>query len=441
MFKYYKLFLNLMIKFFKKLLKKEKEIIELNIDEINEFLKEKGYSNCNLNEVSKPFFDDIKLNIEEIKTNLKELEKAQLRNPNIDQKSKQFMEGNRLSYVTKIENFLNSLNIPDDCNKESLKTFISRYKHDVENMNKATIRSFYIVSEFFKDYLQNIASKLKKIDKNVFKLEENLNKDPSVKASEINLLLEEYNEIKDKIDSINSSIQKINDELNSIKEELEKISKKEIAIKNSESYNELSNLLSDKEINKEKLDNEKKIMYDFFSKLEPGFKKLDYIMPQNKIIKKYLDDPVDALIEDKNFEIIDYKNQLITKINSGEIDLKDKKKDNVLIGIELLDLNQIKKFIKSFTDLNNEINQINIKINSLSVGRNLSEIEYKKEHLDQKKKRLFDDILSLEKSLSKYDYTGIINDIQLSLEDLTNSKVIILNDDEGIEKNNVEKNI
>jgi hypothetical protein len=414
-----------MINLFKNIFKKEKRVINLNIDQIVDFFKKEGFLNSNLLEKTSSYFDEIKLIISEIRSELIKLENAKLRNPNIDPKALQIMKGNRISYINKTEIFLNNLIIPNNFNFDSIDLFLKKYDYDLDSFNKSTLKPFYIVSEFFKDNTHNIAKKIKKIDITIKKLKEILKNDSSKKASEIILILNQYNEINDKRNSINEKIKKNDEQINIINEEIENISKKELIIKNSSAYKELSDFLLKKDKLKEDLENEKKIILELFSKIEPGLKKLDYILPNDKLLKEYLNDPYLALNVDDNFELLNYIKKLNEFINSGKIELKDKKKENVINAINIFNKDFINKFKKKFEKINSEIKLLDLKINNFSVGRNLSELEYRKDHLKFKIDMLNKEKESLIKALEKNNNDEILNNIKILLEELTNSIVIL----------------
>jgi hypothetical protein len=407
-----------MIKLIKGLFKKEKEVISLNINKINDYLKENGFSESNINDKVRPLFDEIKIIINEIKVDLNNLEKAELRNPNIHNKALQLMEGNRVAYVRRIELFLNSFNFYDKYDISLLDEIILRYKHDVESMNKATMRSFYIVSEFFKDFTQKVAINIKKIDNLVLKIEKTVNNDFSKKSLTINELLENYNEIKLKKDSLINSIKKLEEQINLTQNDLDEISKKEMIVKSSPSYKELSTLLLNKDNLKDELLKEKNVFSEYFSKIEPALKKYDYLMPNNKLLLSYLDNSSEAVLDDNHFEILILIDKIKGKIESNEIEFKDKKRDNILSYLNDINKNLLLNFKNIYNKINSELNEINVKINTFSVGRELSELEYKQEHLLVKLDKLKKDKENLDKIISKINLDDLLNDLKVNLENL-----------------------
>jgi len=50
----------------------------------------------------------------------------------------------------------------------------------------------------------------------------------------------------------------------------------------------------------------------------------------DKIVRKYLDNWLKALLEDDNLKIVDVLNKMKSPMIKGELELKDKKRDKIL---------------------------------------------------------------------------------------------------------------
>jgi len=94
--------------------KEKEEIEEIKLEELEPWIdswSKKAFEDANLKLVS------IRQRITEEKNKLLEsiqnLEKAELKNPNIPERAKQIMEGNRKTYILKLNSLLEEINLPE----------------------------------------------------------------------------------------------------------------------------------------------------------------------------------------------------------------------------------------------------------------------------------------------------------------------------------------
>ncbi len=130
---------------------KEPEVLEeLSLENIDEWLQKKYSSK---QDFLKGQAEGIKARISEkaaaARQNIEALKNAQLRNPNIPEKAKHFMEGNREAYTKRLAMFLESLDVPADA--AMLSNFTEDFDKSVEEFGKATARPFAILKEFFEE--------------------------------------------------------------------------------------------------------------------------------------------------------------------------------------------------------------------------------------------------------------------------------------------------
>ena len=144
-----------------KLFSKELETADINLSDLNGWLKERltqEYSESNLSEK----IDALTQLITSARSKLQILETAQLKNNNIEEKLKNFMSGNRTNYIRQVNMFLDTLKIPE--NQENIKTFVESANLAFENLNKSAKKSFYILQEFFAEESGKVAEDLRRID-------------------------------------------------------------------------------------------------------------------------------------------------------------------------------------------------------------------------------------------------------------------------------------
>src|SRR3989338_2388022 len=194
-----------MLEFLKKIFKNEeqevKKVIEINLQNLEEWLNEKA----------KPLMEEIRQQIDEIlmkineelqraRINVEILENAKLQNPNIPFKAKQYMEGNRKAYIRAINSFLGNMEI-NNRNYFYLLDFSKRFGELINDLNKGTLRSYTILQEFFANETSKIAQNIKNFDILFKELKSALNNESLVAV----------NAARDKIQNLKTRIkQKIN---------------------------------------------------------------------------------------------------------------------------------------------------------------------------------------------------------------------------------------
>ena len=105
-----------MFKFLKGLLDKKEETEEVTFSDIDDWFDNKVKEKLDLHEELDETFDAIKDEIKSTNENLNVLQKAELKNKNIPQRAFQLMEGNRESYIKKINDFTKQIEFPEKNN-------------------------------------------------------------------------------------------------------------------------------------------------------------------------------------------------------------------------------------------------------------------------------------------------------------------------------------
>lgn len=308
--------------------------------------------------------------------NLEALKNAELRNPNIPEKAKHFMEGNRSAYIQKTGHFIEMFNIPDDVS--AVNDFVSTFDNNVGEYGKSTARAYNILKEFFDEEASKIASNIKNMD---------------FFASEIKKLikeskLDELDSIKQSIDGLKAKISKkkfLLDEIGKKDERVEDLKKeknkllREInSLENSREHKDFQMLKTKiEEVRKEVSEKESEIT-GMFSALEKPMKKYARIAFNDKdLLEKYSQTPVMALSQDFGLKIVGILDNLSRAINDNTIELKDKQKPKALNEISRLDRQFLSKFVSGYAHLKKKENIIIKEMSGLEVLKKLKESKEK----------------------------------------------------------------
>ena len=329
-----------MLKFIKKLFAQEEEKQEekISLDELSSWLDKKteplfGSLKKDVKVIIKTIDDEKEKTIE----NLKKLENTKLQNPNIPNRAKTIMEGNRAAFMKKVSHFFNNIDLKFENFDELIKK-CKNLDNEMDSLAKSTARSYTILNEFFAREIASVAGCIKKV--------ENYSKE--IKNSIQHLKIHDINEIKNEIDDLQNKVkskERLLQELGNEKRNLEEGKSKQVEIENKikehkegEDYNNFEKLLKEREEAEKKLKEiEDKLFHDF-SDLEKAFKKYAKIAFENeKLIEKYSKNPAKALIEDNDLEIIKIIHNLEKAISENKLELEQKKSERSLMKIKRLD--------------------------------------------------------------------------------------------------------
>lgn len=324
--------------------------------------------------------------------NIEKLENAKLQNPNIPDRAKMVMEGNRKAFAKKVSHFFNNI----DLKQEDYREVIRRCNHlinEIETMAKSTARSYQILNEFFAREAGTVAKNIKNV--------ENYLKD--IKNAVKNNKIDSVEKIKKDIENINAKI-RLRKNLSGELEELEgsiknakgsilSIEEKIKGIKTGDEHNNYENLLKEKE----KLEHEfKKIednLFHDFSILERAFKKYSKIaFEKEDLINDYIESPIKALAKDINLEIINIINNLKSAIRDDRLGLDKKKSEKLLIKLKGMDNEYFLKLQKNYNEVNDKLNSVNIEIVKNNAKKDIElankELSKEKMHLESLNKNL-----------------------------------------------------
>lgn len=416
-----------MINFLKKLFGKEEELEPINIDlkDLPQWLNQQSEI------ISNPVKYEIEAKKEELisikeklKTKLKNLEEAKLKNPNITPKEIHFMEGNRTAYMQKASQFFDSITIPDEINlmPDAKTEFESR----LEDFTKATSRPYYILQQFFANEAREVALLVKDIEK-IFKHLGEKHEDYSSYGTR---------QADDKIKELNSrlSYQK---ELFARKEETKKnqdAEKKELAVLDkkkkdllrSEKYKHLEVMKKElATLQEEKKAKEDEIRH-LFSTLEHALKKYSKIAYENDdVARKYLQDPVGAIVSDFSMSITKLLTALEKAIEKGEVELKDKKKEKTISLIKKMDESFFARFLSEYNKMHMREEQISNELKESEVEKHILDTNMRIRLHESNLKSVNDKAEQIDNEINKLDIDGLKKDLEHNLKAIASRDVIV----------------
>ncbi|MDO8740990.1 MAG: hypothetical protein Q7J54_05465 [Candidatus Woesearchaeota archaeon] len=367
---------------------KKAELEEVRLAEAENWIDQKISERFgNFNNSIMALFSDIKSKKDDLKTNMTELEKAQLMNPNIPLKAKEVMEGNRGAYIRKLGYFLEQLSFPDEKAYENILDFSTNFSSSLNEFGKNTSKNFYVLNEFFATDVKKIAQNIREFELIVDDLRKQVERGPigfgRIKGELKNIKekIELKKELNEKIKAIESEIENIKNKIKNTGEELK--AKEE----NNEfkSYKALENEKGSILI---KIKEHKANFLNIFGAFEKALKKYERMSVDEAVVHGYLVDPINTLINDKEFGVLELLGRLEENIDS--LDLKEDKKKRTLELIKKLDRDSFEKFLIGLEDLENSAKMFEEKIKAVTIIKehaelkdNLNEFQYELQKLQK----------------------------------------------------------
>ncbi len=285
------------------------------------------------------------------------LEKAELRNPNIPDKAKHFMQGNRATYVKMARMLERDLHVPESL--DQIEESLANFQKEIDRFSLSTVRAYKILQEFFAHESEIVAQKIKDVD----------NEYDDLKTRLTDLKLDTYRHIMRKISTLDErhdlrrKKQEEHDKLRKLLEDA-RIAKDEADQKLREFYE------SEIYANHEKMHQEllkaqeavrkhEKEFIDEFQLLEKPLKKLAYIaFEEEAIIKPYLSHPVQALVNDYELKIVRALQKLKKVIQSNEVEIEERRKEKTLSVIDALTVQKLAKYLSEYNAMAKKVREL-----------------------------------------------------------------------------------
>ena len=377
-----------------------------------------------LNKEIKYTKENIASQINKTKEDLKKLENATLPNPNITMREKQFMYGNRDSYIRSVNVILNSINMEDD--HDSLLTFADFFSQKMDQFARSTARAYHILQEFLGNESKEIAMDIKNLDNSIKGLKQKIISKNIDKVLKLKKEIEDIDKKKFHKIELNKELKqqtKQQEGFNNQKNELEKRIK---VIQSSEEHNQYRALSELKRKYADKLEEFEKRMGHSFSTIDSALKKYERIAFRDfDLIADYRKDPIRTLIKDTQFKIIEMLDQMRKGIISGTLELKDSKKERTLKEIEKLTKEYFEEFLEGIGELKNKIEETNAQIESNKSPKELENLKEQLAKMSYDLDRTKSHVVHLNDEIDKLDFDKIKKKTEEEIKDLLEVEISI----------------
>ena len=407
-------------RFFKK--KQEIEEETANLTELTKWYNNKTQSKkAKLKQKIDQTKQKIIQSTQETKKRLNDLKTAKLLNPNIPERAKHFLNGNKEAYSKKISNFLDNLTFPEET--EELEGFFNDFSVQIKELAQSIARPTQVLSEFLANETRAVALAMGNIEQEIEKL-----KEQSKKTG-----LQKIENTRDKINELINKQKKeqtLKLELSELQDEIKTTQKSQQNLKT-----EIELLKKDKELNKlkekqseiqTKIEKTKKEMLESFAAIETALKKYEHITFKHKeITSKYLKSPINALTNDLHLNILQTFDDLKESIESGKIEMKLRKTKKTINELKKLDKEKLGRFLTEYGQLHSSKRKIEEKIEQMDVIKAKKEKEKKLAKQEEKFTVLMSKMNNLQTEFNKINIQQMTKNLEEQLNNQFKNKIII----------------
>lgn len=411
-----------MFTFFKRLLKQVPQEREQDLEFTRVYLEEaerwltdnsiQGNDGATGKDVLQTVSSDLQSEVLMCQKNLAVLEQTDLRNSNISLKEKQMMEAHRSNYLQRTRSFVDSLSsLGSDAS--SLKPFCERYDAEIAAYTEGTAKAFHVLQYFFAHESQAVSSNIKQIDEHLRKLKTLFD------ANDVELIATargSLSQIKERIlqrDYLQLKLQELEEQKKKEIENRDTYALKLEKLKKNEKFTQYQTFLEQRdELTKQIREHSLKLEY-VFSVLEKSLLKLFRNKPEEKIVKKFLLDPVTALLEDGELQLLPLLTQLKDAVDRDALDLREDRKVKTLKALSALQKDKLASFKNLLQELRTKKSEYDRGMRGSMLIQDYNDLKYKYDHYDDRIKKHDFNVKQVEEKLKEI----ALDDLKKSAEE------------------------
>ncbi|MBI3032547.1 hypothetical protein HYY69_03665 [Candidatus Woesearchaeota archaeon] len=343
-------------------------------------------------------YNQLAQEISSLKQNISNLQKAQLMNENIVVKAKQIMEGNRETYIKRLLQFIDKLDVTNK-GYFSAKNLMNLFEAELALFLEATPKNYYVLQEFFAHEAKAITNNIQNIGKEIIMMKGLIQQSNVDELYAAKNLLKEISDKKRLVKEKESLIAQKKKEIHELLLSREKVEQKLESLKRSDVFAEFNSLTQKRDLVLKAINDIDKNLYEKFSVLDRPLRKYAHEGSYDELIAKYLVHATTALVEDEKFELLIVLEQVKTAVEQDAVALKDKQKEKVIEIIKMLNRDELLTIKKQYLTLRAEKQDLEKRIKVSSLQQDYNELRYKIEHYHNKSKRLIEEINELERTM------------------------------------------
>jgi hypothetical protein len=362
-----------------------------------------------------------------LKEHLKELSVAELHNPNISDREKSVMEGNRQAYISQHKQFLNNVGVAEELTCGWTSEFCKDFEQMLVMLAKSTAKGHAVMQAFFANHAATVNKSIKIMGDSVSKIREIL-EDANVGVENIDEVRKAVTALRGKkklLSEVEHELEVFRKKLDNSEQMKTKLLGQAEELKQTDSYSQYrdSNKRRDDLWQKAKKVEEE---VDFmFSPLSRAMKKYERLIVEDaRLFGKYMDSPMKALADDEELKIEGILGKMKRALVEGSLELKDSEK--VCQRISEVTRDKLVAAREEYVEARTEIRKIDDTMRNSRVLNDLDDLKYKREHVENQIQLLHDKIDHAAKTKEKIDLDTLKNDAQEKVGEVFGVKLTVV---------------
>ncbi len=297
------------------------------------------------------------------------LQSAQLMNPDIPDRAKDFMTGNREEYSRRVLSYIDKLSLPE--NTEHLSSFFDQHADDAKEFTQGILRPFQILQEFFSHESKEITALLADAEREIEAVRVIHSREKQESYVQLHAQIEVLLARQRQLAGLHTELKDLEKQKAESEKAISSINAEETRLLNDAERQQL--LKKSAEAEQKTRAHEQKIR-DVFNNFEPALRKFHRMATRNvKLLDNYLRDPVRTLIEDLHLDILEAVGDIDRLLKFDRIPLGDRK-EYVRDAIALLNKEYLGSWMSEYGKLTKAEKDTQAAIEDCTASKTLKRI-------------------------------------------------------------------
>jgi hypothetical protein len=347
------------------------------------------------------------------------LQSASLMNPDIPERAKDFMQGNREEYCRRVLQYLDTLVIPE---ADRLQEFFSRHAQDAAAFTQAILRPFQILQEFFSHESKEITLLLAQAEQEIqalSSLHAQSKPDAELAARDAFRAFVAKQEQRRALEDERTGLERQRDEasqaivaLNSEEERLLKDPARQAALQK----------LSDAQRAVQSHEQKARAL---FAQFEPALRVFKRMATRHvKLLERYLADPVRALVDDLHLDYLDIVADIQRLLTFDRLPLGDKRAA-VLEVMPMMGKEYLGTWMREYGQVAKAEKDAQAAVEQCAASQKLARIQRLREETRRNLQLAEQRISHAQKGLGNIDLAALKDRLEQKLSDLHGAPVSV----------------
>ncbi|MBI4450851.1 hypothetical protein HY642_02665 [Candidatus Woesearchaeota archaeon] len=303
----------------------------------------------------------VKESVSESRAAIEQLRSAELRNPDIPERHKHFMAGNRQEYIKQATRLLDAVKLGDDW-----AAFFPELDAALAVFAQQSARPFQILQEFFGDETKHIALCIASIERTAGTIRKAHARFEALKA--LRAAYQAAIAAQESISALQSELARSDAQHKFLEEERSRLITTIATLETGPEWAPVDDHQRQLATLRESVTAAKQDILDRFGRLAAALRKYAHVsVVHRELASAYADEPVEALCADMKMQIMQVLADLRINISSGSLQLADDKKERALATTDSITKQRLEAFVREYGKMRAHERQLTASMRLLPV--------------------------------------------------------------------------